>query len=152
MREFLTADQVSGGRVGIGLGAGVIPDGPAKPLTHLRSAVDAIRASLDDATNPPGWVSTPPVLIAGSGDNLLGCAGERGDAVGNAGPFPPHPTRSSPVASRCSRLPPPTIASPRSAAVPGTASVTSTSTLAPSYTSPPTARQPPSKPTKSTPI
>lgn len=88
VREFLTADQISDGRFEIGLGAGVAPGGPAKPLTHLRGAVDAIRASLDDAANPPGWVSTPPILIAGSGDNLLRFAGERGDAVGIAGPFP----------------------------------------------------------------
>jgi alkanesulfonate monooxygenase SsuD/methylene tetrahydromethanopterin reductase-like flavin-dependent oxidoreductase (luciferase family) len=89
VREFLTADQISGGRVEIGLGAGVGPGGPPKPLTHLRNAVDTIRASLDDAANPPGWVSIPLILIAGSGDNLLRFAGERGDAVGIAGPFPP---------------------------------------------------------------
>ncbi len=88
VREFLTADQISGGRVEIGLGAGVGPGGPAKPLTHLRNAVEAIRASLDEAANPPGWVSTPPILIAGAGDNLLRFAGEKADAVGIAGPFP----------------------------------------------------------------
>jgi alkanesulfonate monooxygenase SsuD/methylene tetrahydromethanopterin reductase-like flavin-dependent oxidoreductase (luciferase family) len=83
VREFLTADQISGGRVEIGLGAGVAPGGPAKPLTHLRSAVDAIRGSLDDSANLPGWISTP-----GSGDKLLRFAGQRGDAVGIAGPSP----------------------------------------------------------------
>jgi alkanesulfonate monooxygenase SsuD/methylene tetrahydromethanopterin reductase-like flavin-dependent oxidoreductase (luciferase family) len=88
VREFMTADQISDGRVDIGLGAGVAPGGPTKPLTHLRSAVDAILASLDDAANPPGWVSTPSILIAGSGDKLLRFAGERRDAVGIAGPFP----------------------------------------------------------------
>jgi alkanesulfonate monooxygenase SsuD/methylene tetrahydromethanopterin reductase-like flavin-dependent oxidoreductase (luciferase family) len=66
----------------------VAPGGPPKPLTHLRSVVDAIRASLDDAANPPGRVSIPPILIAGSGNKLLRFAGERGDAVGIAGPFP----------------------------------------------------------------
>jgi probable F420-dependent oxidoreductase len=88
VREFMTADQISDGRVEIGLGAGVAPGGPAKPLTHLRDAVDAIQESLKDAANPPGWVSIPPILIAGSGDNLLRFAGEHGDAVGIAGPFP----------------------------------------------------------------
>jgi hypothetical protein len=36
VREFLSADQISAGRVEIGLGAGNAPGGPAKPLTHLR--------------------------------------------------------------------------------------------------------------------
>src|ERR1700722_2799475 len=31
VREFLTADQISGGRVEIGLGAGIGPGGPAQP-------------------------------------------------------------------------------------------------------------------------
>jgi alkanesulfonate monooxygenase SsuD/methylene tetrahydromethanopterin reductase-like flavin-dependent oxidoreductase (luciferase family) len=93
-REFLTADQISGGRVEIGLGAGTGPGGPAKPLTHLREAVQAIKASLD-TPNPPGWVSTPPVLIAGSGDNILRTAGEFADIVGFAGPFP-HPIGLAP--------------------------------------------------------
>jgi alkanesulfonate monooxygenase SsuD/methylene tetrahydromethanopterin reductase-like flavin-dependent oxidoreductase (luciferase family) len=93
-REFLTADQISGGRVEIGLGAGTGPGGPAKPLTHLREAVQAIKASLD-TPNPPGWVSTPPVLIAGSGDNILRTAGEFADIAGLAGPFP-HPIGLAP--------------------------------------------------------
>jgi probable F420-dependent oxidoreductase len=88
VREFLTADQISGGRVEIGVGAGVSPGGPAKPLTHLRDTVLALRASLTEAANPPGWVSTPPILVAGSGDNLLHTAGELADIVGFAGPFP----------------------------------------------------------------
>jgi probable F420-dependent oxidoreductase len=95
VREFLTADQISGGRIEIGVGAGVAPGGPAKPLTHLRAAVDALRASLGDAANPPGWVSTPPVLLAGSGDHLLRTAGELADIVGFAGPFP-HPSSLPP--------------------------------------------------------
>jgi alkanesulfonate monooxygenase SsuD/methylene tetrahydromethanopterin reductase-like flavin-dependent oxidoreductase (luciferase family) len=47
-----------------------------------------MRVSLDSAANPPGWVSSPPILIAGSGDNLLRAAGELADIVGLAGPFP----------------------------------------------------------------
>ena len=46
VREILTADQISGGRVEIAVGAGVSPGGPAKPLTHLRDTVLALRASL----------------------------------------------------------------------------------------------------------
>ena len=88
VREFLTADQISAGRVEIGLGAGVSPGGPAKPLTHLRETVLALRASLTGAANPPGWVSTPPILIGGSGDRLLHTAGELADIVGIAGPLP----------------------------------------------------------------
>jgi len=89
VRELLTADQVSGGRVEIGLGAGIGP-GPAKSLTHLREVVQALRASLGGQANGPGWVSSPPIVIAGSGDNLLATAGELADIVGFAGPFP-HP-------------------------------------------------------------
>jgi probable F420-dependent oxidoreductase len=89
VREFLTADQISGGRVEIGLGAGIGP-GPAKPLTHLRDTVRAFRASLQGPANLPGWVSNPPIVIAGSGDNLLRAGGELADIVGFAGPFP-HP-------------------------------------------------------------
>ena len=88
VREFLTADQISGGRVEIAVGAGVSPGGPAKPLTHLRDTVLALRASLKEVANPPGWVSTPPILVGGSGDNLLHTAGELADIVGLAGPFP----------------------------------------------------------------
>jgi probable F420-dependent oxidoreductase len=95
VREFVTADQISGGRIEIGVGAGVAPGGPAKPLTHLRDTVHALRASLQDAANPPGWVSTPPILVAGSGDNLLRTAGELADIVGFAGPFP-HPSSLPP--------------------------------------------------------
>ena len=94
VREFLTADQISGGRVEIGLGAGIGP-GPARPLTHLREAVDALRASLDGPANPPGWVSKPPILIAGTGDNLLRAGGELADIVGFAGPSP-HPQGLAP--------------------------------------------------------
>jgi probable F420-dependent oxidoreductase len=90
VREFLTADQVSGGRVEIGLGAGVAPGRRAKPLTHLRDVVQALRASLSEQANPPGWVSIPPIVIAGSGNKLLAAAGELADIVGFAGPYP-HP-------------------------------------------------------------
>jgi alkanesulfonate monooxygenase SsuD/methylene tetrahydromethanopterin reductase-like flavin-dependent oxidoreductase (luciferase family) len=86
VREFLSADQISGGRVEIGLGAGNAPGGPPKPLTHLRDVVQALRASLDNPANPPGWVSRPPIVIAGSGDNLLRAGGELADIVGFAGP------------------------------------------------------------------
>ncbi len=48
----------------------------------------ALRASLREAANPPGWVSTPPILVARSGDNLLHTAGELADIVGIAVPFP----------------------------------------------------------------
>jgi probable F420-dependent oxidoreductase len=87
VREFMSADQVSGGRVEIGLGAGVGP-GPARPVGHLRETLTALRASLEEEANPPGWVSTPPILVGGSGDNLLRAAGELADSVGFAGPFP----------------------------------------------------------------
>ncbi|HEY3941796.1 MAG TPA: LLM class flavin-dependent oxidoreductase [Acidimicrobiales bacterium] len=90
VREFLTADQISRGRVEIGLGAGIGPGGPPKPLTHLREVVDALRTSLAGGANPPGWVSSPPILVAGSGDRLLGVGGELADIVGFAGPSP-HP-------------------------------------------------------------
>jgi alkanesulfonate monooxygenase SsuD/methylene tetrahydromethanopterin reductase-like flavin-dependent oxidoreductase (luciferase family) len=48
----------------------------------------ALRASLTEAARPPGWVSTPPALVGGSGDHLLRTAGELADIVGIAGPFP----------------------------------------------------------------
>jgi probable F420-dependent oxidoreductase len=95
VREFLTADQISGGRVEVGVGAGVSPGGPAKPLTHLRDTVAALQASLTEAANPPGWVSAPPILLAGSGNNLLRTAGELADIAGFAGPFP-HPPNLPP--------------------------------------------------------
>lgn len=88
VREFLTADQISGGRVEIGVGAGVVPGGPARSLTHLRDTVLALRASSTGVANPPGWVSAPPVLVGGSGDNLLRTAGELADVVSIAGPWP----------------------------------------------------------------
>lgn len=93
--EFVTADQISGGRIEIAVGAGVAPGGPAKPLTHLRDTVHTLRASLQDAANPPGWVSTPHILLAGSGDKLLRTGGELADIVGFAGPFP-HPSSLPP--------------------------------------------------------
>jgi probable F420-dependent oxidoreductase len=95
VREFLTADQISGGRIEIGVGAGVWPGGPTKPLTHLREVVQALQASLRESANPPGWVSTPPILVAGTGDNLLRAAGELADVVGFAGPSP-HPEGLAP--------------------------------------------------------
>ena len=95
VREFRTADQISGGRVEIGLGAGIGPGGPAKPLTHLREVLQALRTSLAEEAGTPGWVSTPPIVVAGSGDNLLRTGGELADIVGFAGPFP-HPRNLAP--------------------------------------------------------
>jgi probable F420-dependent oxidoreductase len=95
VREFMTADQISGGRIEISVGAGVVPGGPPKSLTHLRATVEALRVSLEGGANPPGWLSTPPILMAGSGDNLLRSAGELADIVGFAGPFP-HPSSLAP--------------------------------------------------------
>jgi probable F420-dependent oxidoreductase len=94
VREFMSADQISGGRVEIGLGAGVGP-GPARPVGHLRETLTALRASLEEEANPPGWVSTPPILVGGAGDNLLRAAGELADIVGFSGPFP-HPAGLQP--------------------------------------------------------
>jgi probable F420-dependent oxidoreductase len=95
VREFLTADQISGGRVEIGLGAGAIPGGPAKSFTHLREVVQAVRASFDSESNAPAWISMPPIMVAGSGDRVLGLGGELADIVGFAGPFP-HPQELAP--------------------------------------------------------
>ncbi|WP_432993931.1 LLM class flavin-dependent oxidoreductase [Dactylosporangium sp. CA-233914] len=85
---FRTADQISTGRVEIGVGGGASPGGPAKPLRHLRDAVAALRAPSTQATGQSGWLSTPPFLIAGAGDRFLRAAGELADIVGITGPFP----------------------------------------------------------------
>ena len=133
--EFVTADQISGGRIEIAVAAGVAPGGPAKPLTHLRDTVHALRASLQDAANPPGWVSTPHILLAGSGDKLLRNGGELADIVGFVGHSPTR-VHFRPATSRCSRLQQPTTRSPPSGRVPVTVSIRSSSTSVPRCASP----------------
>ncbi|MDQ3468372.1 MAG: LLM class flavin-dependent oxidoreductase, partial [Actinomycetota bacterium] len=108
-REIATLDQISGGRVELGLGAGHTPAEFAATGTPFASAaarkaqlaefVEVIRRLLDGETvdhdgeqfvlraasvRPPVQARVP-ILVGGSGAGLLGHAGRHADIVGLTG-------------------------------------------------------------------
>jgi probable F420-dependent oxidoreductase len=96
-REVATTDQLTGGRLELGLGAGHmksefdaagIPWQPLGERTHrLTATIDALNKLFADENEGYDTVQRPrpPLLIAGTGDGMLRLAAERADIVGFAG-------------------------------------------------------------------
>lgn len=90
-REVQTVQRMSGGRLRLGIGAGIIKqefDQAGIPWTsmdarvaHVVSLLDDLRKLLDDEPD----VEHPPVLLGGTGDRMLRLAAERADVVSVGG-------------------------------------------------------------------
>lgn len=77
-RDLATVDQLTGGRLEIGVGAGYVESEfvtagisfgrPGQRVAHLETTVDHLRAAFDDPTaSPPFAQPHPPIMIAGIG-------------------------------------------------------------------------------------
>lgn len=95
-RDVATTDQVTGGRLELGLGtgyagpefeaAGLDLGTPKERVDQLERTVLALRAALDDpATVPAPAQERLPLLIAGNGNRVLRLAAEHADIVGFIG-------------------------------------------------------------------
>ncbi|MFI9009176.1 TIGR03621 family F420-dependent LLM class oxidoreductase [Actinosynnema sp. NPDC053489] len=90
-REVQTAQRMSGGRLVLGIGAGIIKQEfdlagiPWTPMdgrvAHLNSVLDDLAKLLDAEPD----VEHPPVLIGGTGDRVLRLAARRADVVSIGG-------------------------------------------------------------------
>ncbi|MGV9857239.1 TIGR03621 family F420-dependent LLM class oxidoreductase [Gordonia sp. NPDC003425] len=91
-RDLATVDQLTGGRLEIGLGAGYVKsefddagisfERPGRRIAHLEATVDRLRATFDDPTaSPPFAQPHPPIMIAGIGDRMLSLAARKADIV-----------------------------------------------------------------------
>jgi probable F420-dependent oxidoreductase len=96
-REVATADQLTGGRLEIGLGTGYVkaeheaaglPFGtPGERVAHLRRTVEELERLLGTEDFAPRPVQTPrpPLLIGGNGDRVLEMAARHADIVAFTG-------------------------------------------------------------------
>ncbi|MFF0531749.1 LLM class F420-dependent oxidoreductase [Nocardia amikacinitolerans] len=96
-RDAAGADQLTDGRVELGLGAGYVRaefdaagipfEGGGKRVRHLEQTVTTLRELFSDPDYQPrpAQQSGPPLLIAGWGDRLLKLAAEQADIVAFAG-------------------------------------------------------------------
>lgn len=91
-RDLATVDQLSGGRLEIGLGAGYVKDEfdaaglpfgrPGQRVDHLEGVVDHLHSAFDDADQAPPFVQPrPPIMVAGIGDRVLSLAARKADIV-----------------------------------------------------------------------
>ncbi|SHF87564.1 TIGR03621 family F420-dependent LLM class oxidoreductase [Streptoalloteichus hindustanus] len=99
-REVASVDQLVGGRLELGLGAGYAQHeyeaaglpfpGAGERLDHLAGTVTELRRLLGDDDHVPVPVQrpTPPIMVAGQGDRLLRIAAQHADIVGIAGALP----------------------------------------------------------------
>ena len=90
-REVVTAVQLTGGRLELGLGTGLIKsefDAAGIPWQTFGQRVDRLAATLDELDRllaAEQDVARPPLLIGGTGDRALRLAAERADIIGFAG-------------------------------------------------------------------
>lgn len=96
-REAATTDQLSGGRLELGLGAGHMKsefDAAGIPWQPFTERVDRLAATIDEldrlfSDEQAGYDThqrpRPPLMVAGTGDGTLRLAAERADIVGYGG-------------------------------------------------------------------
>ncbi|UED87480.1 TIGR03621 family F420-dependent LLM class oxidoreductase [Streptomyces profundus] len=95
-RDITTTDQLTGGRLEVGLGTGYAhpefhalgldPGSPRDRVNQLERTVKALDATLNDpATEPAKAQPSVPLLIAGNGNRVLRLAAEKADIVGFIG-------------------------------------------------------------------
>lgn len=96
-REVATTDQLTGGRLELGLGTGYVraeheaaglPFGtPGQRVAHLRRTVEELDrlAAAEDFTPRPVQTPRPPLLIGGNGDRVLELAAQHADIVAFTG-------------------------------------------------------------------
>jgi probable F420-dependent oxidoreductase len=90
-REVQTAQRMSGGRLVLGLGAGIIKQEfdaaglPWRPMDERVAHVRALLDGLEKLLAAENGVERPPVLIGGTGDRMLRLAAERADVVSVGG-------------------------------------------------------------------
>jgi probable F420-dependent oxidoreductase len=96
-REVATADQLTGGRLELGLGAGYAKAehdaaglpfaSPAERVSHLRRTIDELDRLYASGEFQPQPVQRPrpPLLIGGSGDRVLRLAAQHADIVAFSG-------------------------------------------------------------------
>lgn len=106
-RELATVDQLTGGRLEIGLGSGdqqieslespLMKPTPGDRFARLARAVDEIRLLAERSSGGPHFLQWPhpPIMIAGVGDRLLRFAARTADTV-NLGLSPRNPQVSLP--------------------------------------------------------
>ncbi|MFD9822341.1 TIGR03621 family F420-dependent LLM class oxidoreductase [Streptomyces violascens] len=86
-RDVVTAAQLTGGRLEVGLGAGWKKpefDQAGIPFEAAGKRVDRLVATLDEVTRVAAS-DRPPVMIGGNGDRVLRLAARRADIVSFAG-------------------------------------------------------------------
>lgn len=96
-REVATTDQLTGGRLELGLGAGYVkaehdkaglPFGsPGERVAHLRATIEELDrlAAADDFAPHPVQTPRPPLLIGGNGDRVLELAARHAEIVAFTG-------------------------------------------------------------------
>jgi probable F420-dependent oxidoreductase len=96
-REVATTDQLTGGRLELGLGAGYVKaefeaaglpwETPGARVEHLERTVAEVSRLLADPTRQPrpATPSGPPLLVGGGGDRVLRLAAKHADTVGFTG-------------------------------------------------------------------
>lgn len=91
-RDLATVDQLSQGRLEIGLGAGYVEDEfvaagipferPGRRIDHLAATLAHLRTAAVGDDHVPAFVQTPPpLMVAGVGDRVLTLAAESADIV-----------------------------------------------------------------------
>ncbi|MFT2020503.1 LLM class F420-dependent oxidoreductase [Streptomyces sp. 796.1] len=96
-REVATCDQLTGGRLELGLGAGYVKDEhdsaglpwgtPRERVDHLERTVTELERLLADAEHQPRAAQSPrpPVLLGGNGDRMLRLAARHADVAAFTG-------------------------------------------------------------------
>lgn len=91
-RDLATVDQLTDGRLEIGLGAGYVEEEfvaagipfqrPGARVDHLAETVTHLRAAASEGEHVPAFVQTPPpIMVAGVGDRVLSLAARHADIV-----------------------------------------------------------------------
>ncbi|MGD9529836.1 MAG: TIGR03621 family F420-dependent LLM class oxidoreductase [Candidatus Nanopelagicales bacterium] len=94
-RDVATADQLTDGRLDLGLGTGYIEaefqaaglpfPRPGARLDHLRATIATVRRCFADVEPRPAQQPAPPLLLGGSRDRMLALAAREADIVGFVG-------------------------------------------------------------------